>query len=31
MDPAARQLDQLVSAAASAGYDGDLRPYYAYE
>ncbi len=30
MDPAVRQLDQLVSAAASAGYDGDLRPYYAY-
>lgn len=30
MDPAIRQLDQLVSAAASAGYDGDLRPYYAY-
>jgi hypothetical protein len=24
-------LDQIVSAAASAGYDGDLRPYYAYE
>ena len=24
-------LDDIVSAAASAGYDGDLRPYYAYE
>jgi len=30
MDPATRQLDDIVSAAASAGYDGDLRPYYAY-
>ena len=25
-------LDDIVSAAASAGYDGDLKiPYYAYE
>ena len=30
MDPATRQLNDIVSAAASAGYDGDLRPYYAY-
>ena len=30
MDPATRQLDDIVSAAASVGYDGDLRPYYAY-
>lgn len=24
-------LDDIVSAAAGAGYDGDLRPYYPYE